>query len=76
MVKKTAFLEHQQGWSRCLVDVAAESREDGGLGLLQLLQEAGFASRPVVTFIVKRARPSTFDPLVDDVLDALSALCA
>ena len=54
----------------------------GGMGLQHLLQEAGFAEKPEMSIIVKRpARPTSArgqvsDPYVDDVLDALRALCA
>lgn len=60
---------------------AAAGRADGGAGLQQLVQDAGFADEPAMTLIVKRPRPRAekgriIDPYVDDVLDALRALCA
>jgi len=62
--------------------MAAAGRTDGGMGLQHLLEAAGFAEKPSMSIIVKRprrpgverGRPS--DPDVDDVLDALRALCA
>ena len=69
-------------WPVTLVAMAAEGRDDGGMGLQHLLQEAGFAEKPEMSIIVKRpARAKTSrgqlnDPYVDDVLDALRALCA
>ena len=74
--------EKQSGtWPVTLVAMAAAGRSDGGIGLQHLLQEAGFAEKPAMSIIVKRARPRTdrgrvLDPYVDDVLDALRALCA
>jgi hypothetical protein len=62
-------------WPVTLVAMAAEGRTDGGVGLQHLLQEAGFAEKPEMSIIVKRPRPN-LDPYVDDVLDALRALCA
>jgi hypothetical protein len=61
--------------------MAAAGRADGGVGLQHLLEEAGFGEKPAMSIIVKRARPTTdegrpVDPYVDDVLDALRALCA
>ena len=62
--------------------VAAASGTDGGVGLQHLLEEAGFAEKPAMTVIVKRPRLAAGergrinDPYVDDVLDALRALCA
>lgn len=68
-------------WPVTLVAMAAEGRADGGVGLQSLLQEAGFAAKPAMSIIVKRTRPRAErgrvnDPYVDDVLDALRALCA
>lgn len=68
-------------WPVALVSMAAAGRTDGGVGLQSLLQEAGFAEKPAMSIIVKRARPKAEkgrlnDPYVDDVLDALRALCA
>lgn len=68
-------------WPVTLVAMAAAGRTDGGVGLQSLLQEAGFAEKPSMSIIVKRARPKAEkgrvnDPYVDDVLDALRALCA
>jgi hypothetical protein len=78
-------------WPTVLVAMAAEGREDGGVGLQDLLAEAGFAEKPAMSIIVKRPpRPRLLgrgssgrgrereivDPCVDDVLDALRALCA
>lgn len=73
--------EKQSGtWPVTLVAMAAAGRSDGGIGLQHLLQEAGFAEKPAMSIIVKRARPRTdrgvLDPYVDDVLDALRSLCA
>jgi len=56
--------------------MAAAGRTDGGLGLYHLLEQAGFAQKPAMTIIVKRPRTKQLDPYVDDVLDALRALCA
>jgi hypothetical protein len=61
--------------------MAAAGRTDGGVGLQHLIEEAGFAEKPAMSIIVKRPRPRTdsgelVDPYVDDVLDALRALCA
>jgi hypothetical protein len=61
-------------WPADLVDVAAASRSDGGQGLHQVLEEAGYSTPPSMTIIIKRTRAR--DPQVDDVLDALRALCA
>ncbi len=67
-------------WPVTLVSMAAAGRTDGGVGLQSLLQEAGFAEKPAMSIIVKRSRPraekSINDPYVDDVLDALRAMCA
>ncbi len=63
-------------WPTVLVQMAAAGREDGGLGLHHLLQQAGFSEKPAMTMIVKRPRARLVDPHVDDVLDALRALCA
>lgn len=69
-------------WPVVLVAMAAEGRSDGGVGLQHLLQEAGFAEKPAMSIIVKRPRPRSdrggppLDPYVDDVLEALRALCA
>ncbi|MDB4936981.1 MAG: hypothetical protein JWP87_3953 [Labilithrix sp.] len=68
-------------WPVSLVAMAAAGRSDGGMGLQHLLEEAGFAEKPAMSIIVKRPRPRTelgelVDPYVDDVLDALRALCA
>jgi hypothetical protein len=68
-------------WPVTLVAMAAEGRTDGGVGLQHLLEEAGFAEKPSMKIIVKRPRAKTergqlLDPYVDDVLDALRALCA
>ncbi|MDB5220170.1 MAG: hypothetical protein JWO86_8097 [Myxococcaceae bacterium] len=65
-------------WPVVLVAMAAAGRADGGMGLQHLLQDAGFAEKPAMSIIVKRPRARTgaiIDPLVDDVLDALRALC-
>jgi hypothetical protein len=68
-------------WPVTLVAMAAAGRSDGGVGLQSLLQEAGFAQKPAMSIIVKRSRPRMdrgriVDPYVDDVLDALRAMCA
>lgn len=72
-------------WSTVLVAMAAAGRSDGGIGLQHLLEAAGFSEKPAMTIIVKRprparslerGRPSIVDPYVDDVLDALRALCS
>jgi hypothetical protein len=69
-------------WPVVLVAAAAAGRTDGGAGMKHLLEEAGFAEKPAMTVIVKRPRPAPsergriVDPYVDDVLDALRALCA
>lgn len=63
-------------WPTVLVEMAAAGREDGGLGLHHLLRQAGFSEKPAMTIIVKRPRTRLVDPHVDDVLDALRALCA
>jgi hypothetical protein len=61
--------------------MAAAGREDGGVGLQQLVQDAGFSEKPAMSIIVKRPRVLTdngkpVDPSVHDVLDALRAMCA
>ena len=69
-------------WPVTLVAMAAEGRTDGGIGLQHLLEEAGFAEKPSMSIIVKRParakaeRGQLNDPYIDDVLDALRALCA
>jgi len=63
-------------WPTVLVEMAAAGREDGGVGLHHLLRQAGFSEKPAMTIIVKRPRARLVDPHVDDVLDALRALCA
>ncbi len=74
---KLASIEpRRQGWPSLLVKMAATARTDGGRGLCQLLDQEGFSSKPMMTVLVKRARPPASDPVIDDVLDALSALCA
>lgn len=78
--RKSTRAKPQSGsWPIDLVAMAAAGRGDGGVGLQQLLQDAGFAEKPAMSIVVKRpARPRTerVDPYVDDVLDALRALCA
>jgi hypothetical protein len=64
-----------------VVLAAAAGRTDGGVELQHLLEEAGFAEKPAMSIIVKRPRPALergrpVDPAVDDVLDALRAMCA
>ena len=68
-------------WPVSLVAMAAVGRDDGGVGLQQLVHDAGFAEKPSMSIIVKRPKPKTdrgavVDPWVDDVLDAIRALCA
>ena len=65
-------------WPVELAVSAAAGQTDGGLGLQHLIEEAGFAKKPEMTIIVKRPRVAARinDPYVDDVLDALRALCA
>ena len=68
-------------WPVTLVAMAAAGRMDGGVGLQHLAQEAGFAEKPAMKIVVKKPRPRMdrgriVDPWVDDVLDALRALCA
>jgi hypothetical protein len=69
-------------WPVALAATAAAGQTDGGERLYHLLEEAGFAKKPEMTVIVKRPRPARsergriIDPYVDDVLDALRALCA
>ena len=70
----------QGPWPVVLVAMAAAGRTDGGVGLQHLLQDAGFAQKPAMSIIVKKPRPrmdrgAFLDPMVDDVLDALRALC-
>jgi hypothetical protein len=80
--RKAAPRQTKSGtWPVSLVAMAAAGRADGGVGLQHLLEEAGFAEKPAMSIIVKRPRPRTdlgqlVDPYVDDVLDALRALCA
>lgn len=67
-------------WPVVLVAMAAAGRADGGVGLQHLLEDAGFHQKPAMTIIVKKPRPrmdrgTILDPCVDDVLDALRALC-
>jgi hypothetical protein len=80
MLKKTCKSSRKHlskgPWPTVLVEMAAAGRTDGGLGLHDLLQEAGFTKEPAMTIIVKRPRARLVDPHVDDVLDALRALCA
>jgi hypothetical protein len=85
MAKKAApakrFEKRSGSWPIDLVTAAAAGRTDGGLGLQHLLEEAGFGKKPAMSIIVKRASRRTdrgrpVDPAVDDVLDALRALCA
>ncbi len=68
-------------WPVVLAASAAAGRTDGGAGLQQLVARAGFADEPAMSIIVKRPRARAdrgriIDPYVDDVLDALRALCA
>lgn len=68
-------------WPIVLAASAAAGRTDGGAGLQQLVEKAGFADEPAMSIIVKRPRARAdrgriIDPYVDDVLDALRALCA
>ena len=81
--RKPAPTEKSSGtWPVSLVAMAAAGRTDGGVGLQHLLEEAGFAEKPAMSIIVKRPpraaaeRGRVVDPYVDDVLDALRALCA
>ena len=88
MAKKTAQPEappkstRPSGTWPVALAMAAAGREDGGVGINHLLAEAGFAEKPAMTVIVKRPararaeRGGLVDPYVDDVLDALRALCA
>lgn len=81
MTKKTcksAMEEPPPGpWPAVLVEMAAAGRDDGGVGLHHLARQAGFAQKPAMTIIIKRPpRGRAVDPQVDDVLDALRALCA
>lgn len=68
-------------WPVVLVAAAAAGRTDGGLELQHVLVEAGFAEKPSMKIVIKRP-PARYvggrpvDPCVDDVLDALRALCA
>ncbi|MDB4943553.1 MAG: hypothetical protein JWP97_3087 [Labilithrix sp.] len=67
----------REPWTRVLVEMAAVSRKDGGVGLHALAERAGLAHEPSMTVIVKRPpRARLLDPHVEDVLDALRALCA
>ncbi len=69
-------------WPVALVAMAAEGRDDDGEGMKSLLVGAGFGKKPAMSIIVKRPprarseRSGITDPYVDDVLDALRALCA
>lgn len=64
-------------WTSVLVEMAAANRDDGGAGLQQFAQRTGLTHDPHVTIIVKRPqRAKMVDPHVEDVLDALRALCA
>lgn len=63
-------------WLTVLVSMAAAGRTDGGVGLHHLLADAGFTKEPAMTIIVKRPGAKALDPYVDDVLEALRALCA
>lgn len=79
--KATRSEKPSGSWPVVLVAAAAAGRTDGGVGLQHLLEEAGFAEKPAMSIIVKRPRPRLdrgrpVDPYVDDVLDALRALCA
>ena len=76
--RKSAPRERPRGpWPTALMEMAAAGRDDGGLGLHHLAQQAGFSEKPAMTIIVKRPpRARAVDPQVDDVLDALRALCA
>jgi hypothetical protein len=75
--RKSARKQPTRGpWLTALVEMAAAGRDDGGLGLHDLLQKAGFSEEPSMTVIVKRPRALFSDPSVDDALDALRALCA
>jgi len=83
MSKKPASSKHPSSgkWPVTLVAMAAEGRTDGGIGLQHLLEEAGFAEKPSMSIIIKRPqrakeRGQIHDPYIDDVLDALRALCA
>ena len=79
--RSSANVEKLQGpWPAVLVAMAAAGRGDGGVGLQHLLQNAGFAQKPAMSIVVKKPRPrmdrgAFLDPMVDDVLDALRALC-
>jgi len=79
--RRSARIKTPHGpWPVVLVAMAAAGRADGGVGLQHLLEDAGFAKKPAMSIIVKRPRARTerggiVDPLVDDVLDALRALC-
>ena len=80
--RRSASINKLQGpWPVVLVAMAAAGRADGGIGLQHLLEDAGFAKKPAMSIIVKRPRPRMdrgvfVDPCVDDVLDALRALCS
>ena len=79
--RSSSRIKKPQGpWPVLLVAMAAAGRGDGGIGLQHLLEDAGFTKKPAMSIIVKKPRPpmddGTFvDPCVDDVLDALRALC-
>jgi len=79
--RSSARTKKPQGpWPVVLVAMAAAGRADGGVGLQHLLEDAGFAQKPAMSIIVKKPRPrmdrgAFLDPCVDDVLDALRALC-
>jgi hypothetical protein len=93
MLKKTRSAPPTRApWPSVLVEMAAVGREDGGMGLHHLLEEAGFTEKPSMTIIVKRQPRARLvervgrgssgrereinDPYVDDVLDALRSMCA
>jgi hypothetical protein len=69
-------------WPVFLVAAAAVGRADGGAGLQTLVHEAGFATKPLMSIVVRRSPPRVdidgrpMDPLVDDVINALRSLCA
>lgn len=79
-IKTPGIKTAQAPWPAELVAMAAAGRTDGGIGLQSLLEDAGFAEKPAMSIIVKKPRPrmdrgAFLDPCVDDVLDALRALC-
>jgi hypothetical protein len=86
MVKKTRSETRSEApasgsWPVVLVAAAAAGQTDGGAELHQLLEDAGFAEKPHMSIVIKRPPPrmhqgKPLDPSVDDVLDALRALCA